>query len=169
MRLDNVCSTETHRKQSPEPCSKRRLEGRLNSVITCLPRQLFSRTMQRGWFFTRFPPKEKTSRLHHTQTYQSTDATNPGACAQTRAVPRTRPRPAPQEPAHALSSRPAPPARTRRLTELSRTCAKLEADTFFFLPALYPLLLLPLWEGLAGLFLLLRATPGTAVVATIGI
>lgn len=70
-----------------------------------------------------------------------------------------------------MSPRPAPARalRTRRLVELQRTCAKLEVDAFFFLLALYPPALLPLWEGLAGLFLLFRAIPGVVVVATIGI
>lgn len=48
------------------------------------------------------------------------------------------------------------------------TWAKPEADSFFFLLAPYPPPL-PLWDGLAGLFLLFLAMVGVEGAATIGI
>lgn len=81
---------------------------------------------------------------------------------------RERLGPAPRGSAHAPWL-PLAALRTRGRSEPPRTCARLDAATFFFLLALWLPELPPLCEGLAGLFLLFRATPGVDVAATRGI
>lgn len=92
----------------------------------------------------------------------------------------TTPPPPPRWTAHARAPASAPPRAS--VLGASRACAcallpgrcgpctwaKPEADSFFFLLAPYPPPL-PLWDGLAGLFLLFLAMVGVEGAATIGI